>query len=82
MSRHDFRENFDRKVADAFLAANNNAKKDAAGLPAFLGVSFTDFSPGRLRAELEVRTELLTPFENMHGGISPEAFENASRHAL
>ena len=65
MSKHDFRENFDRKVADAFIAQNANS----AGLPEFLGVAFTDFSPGRLCAELDVRTELLTPFKNMHGGV-------------
>ena len=65
MSKHDFRENFDRKVADAFIEQNINS----AGLPEFQGVAFTDFSPGRLRAEMEVRDELLTPFKNMHGGV-------------
>jgi uncharacterized protein (TIGR00369 family) len=58
-------ESYDPKVAEAFLRANARL----TGLPAFLGVRLTGFSPGRLRAELEVRDELLTPFENLHGGV-------------
>lgn len=58
-------EAFDPKIAAGFLAANEKLW----GLPAFLGVRFTEFQPGLLRAELEVRDELLTPFENLHGGV-------------
>ena len=57
-------EVFDAKVAEGFLRANENS-----GLPAFLGARFVSFTPGVLRAELDVRDELLTPFENMHGGV-------------
>jgi len=56
---------FDRAVADGFVDASRNLE----GLPGYLGVVFVDFQPGRLRAEMEVRPELLTPFGNMHGGV-------------
>lgn len=65
MASKDFRKTFDSSVAQRFLATGMNAE----GLPGFLGCSFTEFNPGRLRAELEVRPELLTPFGNMHGGV-------------
>ena len=58
-------EAFDAKIAEGFLRASEKA----TGLPAFLGVHFASFEPGVLRAELEVRDELLTPFKNMHGGV-------------
>lgn len=58
-------EAFDARIAEAFLKANERL----TGLPAFLGVRFTEFQPGVLRAELTVRDELLTPFENLHGGV-------------
>jgi uncharacterized protein (TIGR00369 family) len=58
-------EAFDPKIADGFLRANEKL----TGLPAFLGARFASFTPGVLRAELDVRDELLTPFENMHGGV-------------
>jgi len=58
-------EAFDAKIAEGFLRANERA----TGLPAFLGARFVSFTPGLLRAELEVRAELLTPFKNMHGGV-------------
>jgi uncharacterized protein (TIGR00369 family) len=58
-------EAFDARIADGFLKANERL----SGLPAFLGVRFTEFRPGVLRAELEVRDELLTPFKNLHGGV-------------
>jgi uncharacterized protein (TIGR00369 family) len=58
-------EAFDARIAEGFLKANERL----TGLPAFLGVRFTEFQPGVLRAELEVRDELLTPFENLHGGV-------------
>jgi uncharacterized protein (TIGR00369 family) len=56
---------YDPSIAAAFLKANEKLW----GLPAFLGVRFTEFQPGLLRAELEVRPELLTPFKNLHGGV-------------
>jgi len=65
MSRKSLEESFDAAIADRFLATDMNND----GLPGFLGCSFSEFSPGRLRAELDVRPELLTPFGNMHGGV-------------
>ena len=56
---------YDSEVADSFLATNEKM----TGLPAFLGVRFVEFAPGRLCAEMLVKPELLTPFGNMHGGV-------------
>jgi len=59
------RASFDASVAKGFI----DASKKLEGLPGFLGVEFAEFEPGHLRAKLEVRPELLTPFGNMHGGV-------------
>lgn len=59
-------EQYDQKVADAMTKMNNET---TAGLPGFLGVKFTEFGPGRLLAEVDVRRDFLTPFGNIHGGI-------------
>jgi 1,4-dihydroxy-2-naphthoyl-CoA hydrolase len=56
---------YDPAIAAAFLATN----EQPWGLPGFLGARFTEFEPGLLRAELEVKKELLTPFGNLHGGV-------------
>jgi uncharacterized protein (TIGR00369 family) len=58
-------EQFDQRVADAMIKAND----ESGGLPGFLNVKFVEFVPGRLRAEMDVRKELLTPFGNIHGGV-------------
>ena len=58
-------EAYDAKIAEGFLRSN----EQFGGLPAFLGLRFTEFQPGILRAELTVRDELLTPFKNLHGGV-------------
>ncbi len=58
-------EAFDPKIADGFMRANEKL----TGLPAFLDVRFVEFTPGRLRAELEARDDMKTPFGNLHGGI-------------
>ena len=65
MPKNDLRQSFDSSVADRFVSTEMNAE----GLPGFLGCTFSEFGPGRLRAELKVRSELLTPFGNMHGGV-------------
>jgi uncharacterized protein (TIGR00369 family) len=59
-------EHFDQAVADAMIRVNNES---SGGLPGFLGVRFTELTPGRLRAEMEVRREFLTPIGNIHGGV-------------
>lgn len=58
-------EQYDESVAERFMQSNDGQ----TGLPKFLGARFVEFGPGVLRAELEVRDELLTPFKNMHGGV-------------
>jgi uncharacterized protein (TIGR00369 family) len=58
-------EQFDQRVADAMIKAND----ESGGLPGFLNVKFVEFVAGRLRAEMEVRKDLLTPFGNIHGGV-------------
>lgn len=58
-------DQYDEKIAAGFMKTND----DTGGLPGFLGVKFVEFGPGTLRAEAEVRPELLTPFGNMHGGV-------------
>ncbi len=45
------------------------AHERAAGLPGWLGITLVETWPGGLRAQLEVRDELLTPFRNLHGGV-------------
>lgn len=59
------RSTFDQSVASSFVEASRKLE----GLPGYLGIEFVEFQPGRLRAEMTVRPELLTPFGNMHGGV-------------
>ena len=55
---------------DAKVAAGLEGAADAAGgLGGFLGIRHTEVGPGRLRAEVDVRDELMTPFGNLHGGV-------------
>ena len=55
---------------DAKVAAGLEGAADAAGgLVGFLGIRHTEVGPGRLRAEVDVRDELMTPFGNLHGGV-------------
>ena len=61
----DFTERFDKSVGEGFIRANDKL----TGLPKFLGLKIVDVGPGRLRAEMAVRDELLTPFKNVHGGV-------------
>jgi 1,4-dihydroxy-2-naphthoyl-CoA hydrolase len=58
-------EHFDSEVAERMLAAGELQ----TGLPGYLGVRFVEFEPGRLRAEMEAREELRTPFGNLHGAV-------------
>ena len=56
-------DTYDPQVADAMLAG-----LDMGGIPDYLGITVTDVGPGRLSAEIDVRTELLNPFGSAHGG--------------
>ena len=58
-------ERYDEGVAKGLVRAHEKA----GGLPAFLGMRIVEFWPGGLRAEVDVRDELLTPFGNLHGGV-------------
>jgi len=57
-------EHFDEKMAAEMLRATTRF----GGLPGYLAIRHTEFSAGRLLAEMEARDELLTPFGNLHGG--------------
>ncbi|MBM3671653.1 MAG: PaaI family thioesterase [Actinobacteria bacterium] len=56
---------YNEKVA----AGLENAPSDGPGIIGYLGIRHTEVGAGVLRAELEVRDELLTPFGNLHGGV-------------
>lgn len=61
----DLAGKFNPQLAAAIQSANNAM----AGLPKFLGCTVTELAPGRLKARLPVRNELLTPIGNLHGGV-------------
>jgi uncharacterized protein (TIGR00369 family) len=55
---------------DAKVAASLEGAADAAGgLVGYLGIRHTDVGAGVLRAEVDVRDDLMTPFGNLHGGV-------------
>lgn len=58
-------EHFDQRIADTMIGANDAL----TGLPKFLGARIVEMTPGRLKATLEVRKDLLTPFGSLHGGV-------------
>ena len=58
-------EKFSEKAADMII----QSQEGQAGLPGFLGAKVVEMGPGKLKAELQVRAELLTPIGNMHGGV-------------
>lgn len=58
-------EKFNQDIANMIL----ETQKAQSGLPNYLGIKVTEFGPGTLKAELDVRQELLSPMGNMHGGV-------------
>ena len=56
---------FDPKVA----AGLSNLPDDLTGIPGYLRLRHEEVGPGTLRAALDVRDELKTPFGNLHGGV-------------
>lgn len=58
-------EQFNQNMADTII----QGQAAQGGLPGFIGAKVTEFGPGMLKAELEVRGELLTPVGYMHGGV-------------
>jgi uncharacterized protein (TIGR00369 family) len=59
-------DQFDAKVADGIARSPVDS---AGGLAGFLGIRHPEVGPGILRAEVDVRDELMTPFGNLHGGV-------------
>jgi len=72
MSESKLQASFNQAVADSFL----KAQEKLGGLPGYLGLRLVEFAPGRLRAEMQVRDELLTPFGNLHGGVLAAACDH------
>lgn len=58
-------ETYDERVAQELLAAHERDQ----GLPGWLGIRLAHIEPGSVRAVLPVRSALLTPFGNLHGGV-------------
>ncbi|HEY3702970.1 MAG TPA: PaaI family thioesterase [Acidimicrobiales bacterium] len=58
-------ERYDEVVARGLAEAHERA----TGLPGWLGIRLVEAWPGGLRAQLDVRDELLNPFRNLHGGV-------------
>jgi uncharacterized protein (TIGR00369 family) len=58
-------EGYDQAIADAMIQAS----KVIGGLPNYLGISLDEFAPGRLRASMDVREDLITGMGAIHGGV-------------
>ena len=55
---------------DANVAAGSRGCRGPfGGLVGFLDIRHIEVGPGLLRAEMDVRDDLLTPFRNLHGGV-------------
>lgn len=54
---------FDPKIAERMKTARLDD-----GLPGYLGIRHTDFTDGRLVAEMDAADKLMTAFGNLHGG--------------
>jgi uncharacterized protein (TIGR00369 family) len=64
VSTPDF-SHYDAKTA----AALEGSAAAAGGLAAFLAIEHIDVGAGFLHARVAVRDDLLTPFQNLHGGV-------------
>jgi uncharacterized protein (TIGR00369 family) len=58
-------ELYDEAVAEGMARSHDGA----GGLPAFLGIRVVEWWAGGMRAEIDVRADLLNPFKNLHGGV-------------
>lgn len=58
-------EHFDAGVAQGLISAN----AALTGLPKFLDARIVEVGPGALKATVDVRPDLLTPFGSLHGGV-------------
>ena len=57
--------NYNEKVAQSL----EGLVDAGGGLPGFLGMRHVEVGPGLLRAEVDARADLATPFGNLHGGV-------------
>lgn len=64
MADETWRDRFDPDIAAGFIAANDTS----TGLSQLLGMQLEEYSPGHLRAGMDVRPDYLTPIGNLHGG--------------
>ena len=58
-------EQYDESLAHALTSSLDGG----GGLAAFLGMRTVHWGPGELHVEIDARTDLMTPFGNMHGGV-------------
>jgi uncharacterized protein (TIGR00369 family) len=64
---------FNQKTADAMVAMSGKV----TGLPAYLGITIDELTPGLLRASMPVREELLTIMGAIHGGVMAGLVDHA-----
>jgi len=64
---------FSQKTADAMVAMSGKV----AGLPAYLGITIDELTPGLLKASMPVRDELLTIMGAIHGGVMAGLVDHA-----
>jgi uncharacterized protein (TIGR00369 family) len=53
----------------AVAASLEHVPEDIPGLPGYLRIRHVEVGAGILRAQVEVRDDLKTPFGNLHGGV-------------
>ena len=59
-------DSYDAKIAEAMTSMNDKA---GDGLIGFLAAKFTEFGPGKLVAEMEVKRGFITIMGAIHGGV-------------
>jgi 1,4-dihydroxy-2-naphthoyl-CoA hydrolase len=65
----DWSDRFDEELANGMLRRSAAPEGGETGLPAYLGIRFTEVGPGRCVAELDVGEHLLNPFGAAHGAV-------------
>jgi 1,4-dihydroxy-2-naphthoyl-CoA hydrolase len=65
----DWADRFDEELAVGMLRRSQGPEGGETGVPAYLGIRFTEIEPGRCAAELDVGEHLLNPFGAAHGAV-------------
>ena len=65
----DWTDRFDEEIAAAMVRGWDSPEGGDTGIPEYLGIRFTEVTPGRAVAELEVTEALLNPFGAAHGAV-------------